>query len=119
MIRKIATGAAALAALAMPAAAESLRVMGQPVATGLIQKNVEQPFFENFAEETGLDGYTADYQPVDVTGIKDTEQLRILKSGLFDIISLRLSQVSRDEPTILGLDLVGLNPDLLKQIELN
>lgn len=111
MIRKIATGAAALAALAMPAAAESLRVMGQPVATGLIQKNVEQPFFENFADETGLDGYTADYQPVDVTGIKDTEQLRILKDGLFDIVSLRLSQVSRDEPTILGLDLVGLNPD--------
>ncbi|WP_172329885.1 TRAP transporter substrate-binding protein [Mangrovicoccus sp. HB161399] len=104
--------AAALAAtaLAMPAGAESLRVMGQPVATGLIQKTVEQPFFENFAEETGLD-FTADYQPVDVTGIKDTEQLRILKGGLFDIVSLRLSQVSRDEPTILGLDLVGLNPD--------
>ncbi|KKK48587.1 hypothetical protein LCGC14_3143630, partial [marine sediment metagenome] len=34
-----------------------------------------------------------------------------LKAGLFDIVSLRLSQVSRDEPTILGLDLVGLNPD--------
>jgi TRAP-type C4-dicarboxylate transport system substrate-binding protein len=111
MIRKIATGAAALAVLTMPAAAENLRVMGQPVATGLIQKNVEQPFFENFAAETGLDGFTVDYQPVDVTGIKDTEQLRILKSGLFDIVSLRLSQVSRDEPTILGLDLVGLNPD--------
>ncbi|MBE3637575.1 TRAP transporter substrate-binding protein [Mangrovicoccus algicola] len=102
--------AAALAAAAFPACAESLRVMGQPVATGLIQKTVEQPFFENFAEETGLD-LTADYQPVDVTGIKDTEQLRILKGGLFDIVSLRLSQVSRDEPAILGLDLVGLNPD--------
>lgn len=112
MIRKIATCAAALAAFALPASAETtLRVMGQPVATGLIQKNVEQPFFENFAAETGLEGFTADYQPVDVTGIKDTEQLRILKGGLFDIVSLRLSQVSRDEPTILGLDLVGLNPD--------
>ncbi|EIE52953.1 ABC transporter substrate-binding protein [Salipiger aestuarii] len=111
MIRQIATGAAALAVLSMPAAAQTLRVMGQPVATGLIQKNVEQPFFENFAVQTGLDGFAADYQPVDVTGIKDTEQLRILKGGLFDIVSLRLSQVSRDEPTILGLDLVGLNPD--------
>lgn len=110
MIRTLATCAAALA-FALPAHAETLRVMGQPVATGLIQKNVEQPFFENFAAETGLEGFTADYQPVDVTGIKDTEQLRILKDGLFDIVSLRLSQVSRDEPTILGLDLVGLNPD--------
>ncbi|GAA4217550.1 TRAP-type C4-dicarboxylate transport system substrate-binding protein [Sagittula marina] len=110
MIRPLTTCVAALM-LALPAQAETLRVMGQPVATGLIQKNVEQPFFENFAENTGLEGFTADYQPVDVTGIKDTEQLRILKDGLFDIVSLRLSQVSRDEPTILGLDLVGLNPD--------
>jgi TRAP-type C4-dicarboxylate transport system substrate-binding protein len=104
--------AAAGLIIAAPAFAEtySLKVMGQPAATGLIQKNVEQPFFENFKEKTGIDA-AVDYKPMDVTGIKDTEQLRILKSGLFDIISLRLSQVSRDEPTILGLDLVGLNPD--------
>ncbi|WP_428674215.1 TRAP transporter substrate-binding protein [Roseibium sp.] len=88
----------------------NLKVLGQPVATGLIQKNVEQPFFENFAERSGIDAKT-DYKPLDVTGIKDTEELRILKSKLFDIVSLRMSQVSRDEPTILGLDLVGLNPD--------
>ena len=87
-----------------------MRVMGQPAATGLIQNNIEGPFFADFAASTGLD-ITAEFQPADVTGIKDTEQLRVLKSGLFDIISLRLSQVSRDEPTILGLDLVGLNPD--------
>jgi len=102
----------ALIATATTAGAESyqLKALGQPVATGLIQKNVEQPFFENFAERTGIDA-TVDYKPLDVTGIKDTEQLRILKAGLFDIVSLRMSQVSRDEPTILGLDLVGLNPD--------
>lgn len=108
--KTISAALAAATLLSGAASAETLRVMGQPVATGLIQKNIEQPFFENFAKETGLD-FTADYQPVDVTGIKDTEQLRILKDGLFDIVSLRLSQVSRDEPTILGLDLVGLNPD--------
>lgn len=104
--------AATIAGLNGPAIAETynLKVMGQPVATGLIQKNVEQPFFENFKEKTGIDA-AVDYKPIDVTGIKDTEQLRILKNGLFDIISLRMSQVSRDEPTILGLDLVGLNPD--------
>lgn len=101
----------ALCALTLPASAETtMRVMGQPAATGLIQKNIEGPFFADFAASTGLD-ITAEFQPADVTGIKDTEQLRVLKSGLFDIISLRLSQVSRDEPTILGLDLVGLNPD--------
>lgn len=104
--------ATALIAVGATAQAESLafKALGQPVATGLIQKNVEQPFFENFAEKTGIDA-EIDYKPLDVTGIKDTEQLRILKAGLFDIVSLRMSQVSRDEPTILGLDLVGLNPD--------
>ncbi|WP_283638891.1 TRAP transporter substrate-binding protein [Marinovum algicola] len=104
--------ASALIAASATAQAETyqLKALGQPVATGLIQKNVEQPFFENFAEKTGIDA-TVDYKPLDVTGIKDTEQLRILKAGLFDIVSLRMSQVSRDEPTILGLDLVGLNPD--------
>jgi len=110
-LRTALAAAAAMGLLAASAAdAKPLRVMGQPVATGLIQKNVEQPFFENFKARTGLD-MEVNYQPVDVTGIKDTEQLRILKSGLFDIVSLRLSQVSRDEPTILGMDLVGLNPD--------
>ena len=87
-----------------------LQVLGQPLATGLIQANKEQPFFENLAETSGLD-IEVDYKPIDVAGIKDVEELRVLKSGLFDIVSLRLSQVSRDEPTILGLDLVGLNPD--------
>ncbi len=87
-----------------------LRVMGQPVATGLIQQTKEQPFFEQLAEKTGLP-LEVSYTPVDVSGMKDSDQLRFLKSGLFDIISLRLSQVSRDEPTVLGLDLVGLNPN--------
>jgi TRAP-type C4-dicarboxylate transport system substrate-binding protein len=104
----VALGAGLAAGLAN-ADTVDLKVLGQPLATGLIQKNVEQPFFENMAERTGLD-VKAEYTPVDVTGIKDTEELRILKSGLFDIVSLRMSQVSRDEPTILGLDLVGLNP---------
>lgn len=86
------------------------KALGQPVATGLIQKEKEQPFFEHFAERTGLP-IDVDYKPVDTTGIKDTEELRMLKSGLFDIVSIRVSPNSRDEPALLGLDLVGLNTD--------
>jgi TRAP-type C4-dicarboxylate transport system substrate-binding protein len=86
----------------------TLKVLGHPGATGLIQKNKEAPFFAAFGEKTGLDIKTT-FQPLDQTGIKAAEQLRLLKSGLYDIISLRLQQVSRDEPMILGLDLVGLN----------
>ena len=82
--------------------------MGQPVGSGLIQQNKEQPFFENLADRTGL-SVSVEYRPVDVTGIPDTDGLRVLKSGLFDIVSIRGPQVSRDEVSILGFDLIGLN----------
>lgn len=75
----------------------------------MIQKNKEQPFFENLAKTAGLN-VNIQYSPVDVAGIPDTDGLRVLKSGLFGMVSLRLPQVSRDEPTVLGFDLVGLNP---------
>jgi TRAP-type transport system periplasmic protein len=106
--------AAALAvAAALPAQAQDkikFKVIGQPLATGLIQKNKEQPFFENFAARSGLP-IEMEYKPIDTLGIKDTEQLRVMKAGLFDVVSLRVSQNSRDEPTLLGLDLVGGSPD--------
>ncbi len=112
MKRTLMGAAIGLAIVAAPAAADTikLKVLGQPLATGLIQKTMEQPFFESLAANSGLP-IEVDYKPVDVTGIKDYEELRVMKSGLFDIVSLRMSQVSRDEPSILGLDMVGLNPD--------
>ena len=79
------------------AAGNSLNVLGQPLATGLIQKNKEQPFFENFAKNTGLD-IDANYKPIDVTGLKSEETLRVLKNGLFDIVSI-LSLIHISEPT--------------------
>ena len=113
MNRTLLTAVLAAALAAAPALAQDkikFKVVGQPLATGLIQKNKEQPFFETLAQKTGLP-IEIDYKPIDTLGVKDTEQLRMMKSGLFDIVSIRMSQNSRDEPTILGLDLVGLNPD--------
>ncbi|MDM7950002.1 TRAP transporter substrate-binding protein [Hydrogenophaga sp.] len=86
------------------------KVIGQPAATGKVQANKEKPFFDEFAKRTGLP-IDADYKSNDQLGLKDTEQLRIMKAGLFDIVSLRVSQNSRDEPTLLGLDLVGAAPN--------
>jgi TRAP-type transport system periplasmic protein len=111
--RRITAAAAGFAIViaAAPATAQDmkLRVAGNLLATGLIQQQKEQPFFENLAKTTGLP-IDVDYKPMDVTGIKDIEGLRVLRSGLFDIVTLRLAQVSRDEPFFLGLDIVGLNP---------
>jgi TRAP-type C4-dicarboxylate transport system substrate-binding protein len=86
------------------------KVIGQPVATGKIQSIIEKPFFDEFAKRTGLP-IAANYKPSDQLGLKDTEQLRIMKAGLFDIVSLRMSANSRDEPTLLGMDLVGAAPN--------
>lgn len=86
----------------------TLRVLGQPSGSGLIAQQKELPYFEALAEKTGLD-IKIEYLPVDVAGIPDTDGLRVLRSGLFDIVSMRGPQVSRDEPSVLGLDLIGLN----------
>ncbi|HEX6136950.1 MAG TPA: TRAP transporter substrate-binding protein [Casimicrobiaceae bacterium] len=113
MYRTLAAAAVAAALAAAPALAQqkiTIKVLGQPLATGLIQKNKEQPFFETLAQKTGLP-IEVEYKPVDTTGIKDTDELRVMKSGLFEAASLRMSQNSRDEPAILGLDLVGASPD--------
>lgn len=101
---------AALLPVSLAQDQHKFKVIGQPLVTGLIQKNKEQPFFENFATRTGLP-ITAEYKPLDTLGIKDSEQLRLMKSGLFEMGSLRLSQNSHEEPTLLGFDLVGASPD--------
>src|SRR3954462_2154315 len=105
-----AIAAAALSSAAFGQELVTLRVAGNLLATGLIQQTKEQPFFENLAKTTGLP-LAVDYKPMDVIGIKDAEGLRVLKSGLFDIVTLRVAQVSRDEPFLLGADLVGLDPN--------
>jgi TRAP-type transport system periplasmic protein len=112
MFRTLTSAAALLAAATAATGAAgdtlSLRVLGQPAGSGLIQQQKEQPFFEAFGARAGIDAEVS-YLPVDVAGIPDTDGLRVLRSGLFDIVSIRGPQVSRDEPTVLGLDLVGLN----------
>ena len=88
----------------------NLRVVGQPSMTGPIQNNLEQPFFESLEEKTGLP-IKVDYRTVDTLGFKDNYQLAMLKSGMFDMVSLRFLQNGQEEPSIIGIDLPGLNPD--------
>ena len=87
-----------------------LVVIGQPASTGLLQKAKEEPFFAGLAGATGLP-LKVSYQPVNATGLKDTHQLQMLKDGLFDLVSLRFIQNSEAEPSLQGIDLVGLYAD--------
>ena len=87
-----------------------LQVAGNLLATGLISEKQGTALLRDFAQTTGLP-IDVDYKPMDTTGIKDIEGLRVLRNGLFDIVTLRVAQVSRDEPFLLGLDIVGLATD--------
>ncbi len=85
-----------------------IAVVGQPSTTGAIQSEKEQPFFESLPKETGLP-IQVDYKTVDISGYKDNFQLRMMREGVFDMASLRFLQNASEEPSIYGLDLVGLN----------
>ena len=78
--------------------------------TGPIQSRLEQPFFETLAEKHDLP-FKIDYRTVDKLGFKDDYQLTMLKEGVYDLVSLRFLQNSKEEPTIMGLDLIGLGRD--------
>ena len=84
--RAVAAFAAAAALLLHGAQAQEplhFKAIGQPLATGLIQKNKEQPFFETLAQKTGLP-VDVDYKPLDSTGVKEFEQLRVARTGIYE-----------------------------------
>lgn len=85
-----------------------LVVIGQPTSTGLMQQAKEQPFIESLAQETGLP-LQVSYEPLDGVGFKDTYQLPMLRDGQFDLVSLRFVQNSDTEPSLQGIDLIGLS----------
>ena len=87
-----------------------LLVIGQPSSTGLLQREKEQPFFNQLEALTKLP-FKVTYRPLDSTGLKDTYQLQMLKKGEIDLVSLRFIQNSKDEPSLTGVDLLGLSQD--------
>ena len=87
-----------------------LKVAGSISATGSIQANKEQPFFEALAEQTGLP-LAVSYQPIDRLDMDPEEGLELVQHGVVDIASLGVAVISRRDPFFLGLDIVGLTPD--------
>lgn len=88
-----------------------LLVIGQPTTTGAMQQDREAPFFEGLAGATDLP-LKVTYEPLNKVGLKDTYQLTMLKDHEFDLVSLRFIQNSEQEPSLEGVDMVGLSPDL-------
>jgi TRAP-type C4-dicarboxylate transport system substrate-binding protein len=87
-----------------------LKVLGQPITAGKLQRDREQPFFETLATKFGLP-FQVEYVPLDSLQFSDVDPLAALRSDTAQIASLRISQTGQQEPALLGLDLVGMNLD--------
>lgn len=102
--------AATLAAFALPAAAQSLRVVGQS-SNASVHIAIESKFFGELAAKTGLSGAVS-FNASDVVGVKPPDALRLIRTGAFDIISTQIGQAARDDSFFEGIDLVGVATDV-------
>ena len=65
------------------------------------------PLWENLTKET--DGrISVKYVTLNEAGIKGGQALRFLKKGAFDIMTISVSYVSGDEPSLVAIDLPGV-----------
>lgn len=87
-----------------------LVVLGQPSTAGKPQRDLEAPFFQQLASRAQVP-LIVDYQTADTYGLKDSHQLKALRDGRLDIVSLRFMHNIENEQVLLGIDLPGMNPD--------
>ncbi len=109
-------GAASAPALAQ--APTSLRVAGH-FSANTHHIAIERPFYEALPGRLGVTA-SVSYSPMDQVGVQAADALRLLRSGAFDIMSVTIGNVARDEPFFDGLDLIGVSttlPELRQAID--
>ncbi len=102
-----------LSVLAMAGSAYAqtpMRVAGNFTAN-VKHGEIEKPFFEGLADAAGVK-LAMNYNPMDVVGVKAADALRLLRGGTFDVMTVQIGMVSRDDPFFEGIDLVGVSPDM-------
>jgi TRAP-type C4-dicarboxylate transport system substrate-binding protein len=123
--RPLSIAAAAIApllAFAGSAVAQSpttMRAAGNYSSSVAHSKGIETPFFEGLSAATGIK-LAMNFNPMDVVNVKADDALRLLRSGVFDVMSVQIGQASRDDPFFEGIDLAGVStslPDLKVAIE--
>lgn len=93
----------------------SLNVTGL-VSTHIHHTALEQEFYNNLAEKTGLD-VRVNFNPLDVIGVSMDDTLRLASDGTFDIVQSTVGNVARDDTFLEGIDLLGVSPTLDTQRE--
>lgn len=69
--------------------------------------DVDRPLWDSLKEETN-GRLEAKYVTLNEAGIKGGQALRFLKRGAFDIMTISVSYVSGDEPSLVAVDLPGI-----------
>jgi TRAP-type C4-dicarboxylate transport system substrate-binding protein len=101
----------AAATVAAPAAAQTpLRVAGN-FSQNAKHVGVESAFFEGLADSSGV-AVAPSYNPMDVVGVQAADAFRMLRSGVFDVMSVQIGMASRDDPFFEGIDLIGVSTDM-------
>ena len=100
-----------IVASALPAHAQiDMRVAGI-TSSNRKHVDIERPFFDALAKNTGIQ-IRVSYSPHDSVGMNLQDALRHVRTGSFDILSVPIGLLSRDDPFFEGLDLVGVSTDM-------
>jgi TRAP-type C4-dicarboxylate transport system substrate-binding protein len=101
----------ALVASALPAIAQvEMRVAGI-TSSNRKHVDIERPFFDTLAKNSGVN-LKVNYNAHDSVGMHLQEALRHVRTGAFDVLSVPIGLLSRDDPFFEGLDLVGVSTDM-------
>jgi TRAP-type C4-dicarboxylate transport system substrate-binding protein len=112
-----AIAAAALSAVMASGAVSALAADITLRAAGNFSTNVrhsdgiERPFFANLSKATGIQ-MEVKFNPMDVVNVKPDDALRLLRSNLFDVMSVQIGSVARDDPFFEGIDLAGVSTNM-------
>jgi TRAP-type transport system periplasmic protein len=83
------------------------KIVGQPTSVGPIQQVLEAPFFAELSKDSSIP-LSFQYVPSNIQGFKEEYQLKFLREGFFDLVSLRFLQNEELEITLGGMDIPGL-----------
>lgn len=100
-------GTLALVAGSAAVAQTPLRVAGN-FSQNQKHVGIESAFFGELGSLSGVD-ISVNYNPMDVVGVKAQDAFRMLRSGIFDVMSVQIGMASRDDPFFEGIDLIGVS----------
>ena len=109
------TLAIGMAVMATPTLAADLtmRVAGNFSSNVRHWEGIERPFFTGLAKTTGVP-LDIKCNPMDVVNVKAEDALRLLRSNVFDVMSMQIGSIARDDPFFEGVDLASVSTDMVK-----